>query len=551
MPRINLPKLCLGTVQLGLPYGINNSRGKPTSAETAQILNYAIKNGIGAFDTSPGYGESEKILGNHLKDRQDIIFISKVPPINWQNKSSLILRIIDVALEETLKDLHLKKLPVYLFYSLADAINREMLTLQHLRQLKKQGLIGQIGVSVYEPFEALGALKIEDLEVIQIPTNLIDKRFIKNGFLSKAAKAKKTVLVRSVFLQGLFFKKTLPAHLSAFKPYQNKIRKICTDHKIKVNELALRYALSLKGVTSVLIGLESSEQIKENVAVASRGPLDKTVLNKINKMGSAPEEIINPSLWRKLKNSLLSSSRQNSPSFLKSIYEKIIGFSPEAIFIFSAHTKEILLPHNQKQYRSTDFDDQDHYGSLGGRDRVVAASALARVFPQAKLITTSRRLYPDPQLPSHAQVAAQELIDEGINHDRIVKEENSFNSVSQVSAMLQLALENKWTKVIVISSDYQIPRLKAIYHHLEKLPGLSSKVIENFYRFSSENQGIAFVSADKILNPDPYLRNFSSSSHHRSIAYQKRLAAEKKGLDDILKGRYQIRNMFGKEKIEP
>lgn len=292
-----LPQLCLGTAQLGMPYGINNTQGRPTPNQVGDILSYALKSGVFAFDTSPGYGESEKILGHHLKGRQDIIFISKVPPVNWQNKSSLVLRIVDVALEETLKDLRLKKLPVYLFYSLADAINRKMLTLRHLRQLKKRGLIGQIGVSVYEPFEALEALKIKDLEMIQIPTNLIDQRFIKNGFLSKAAKAKKTVLVRSIFLQGLFFKKTVPAHLNAFKPYREKIKKICLEHNLSVNELALRYVLNLKGVSSALIGSESLKQIKENIAVANRRPLDKKVIRAINKIGSAPVKIIDPRQW--------------------------------------------------------------------------------------------------------------------------------------------------------------------------------------------------------------------------------------------------------------
>lgn len=548
---MKLSKLCLGTVQLGMPYGINNAKGQPSPAEATKILRYAIKEGVFVFDTAPGYGDSEKILGQNLHLlKNKLVFISKVPSLDWKNKEK-ITEAINAVLEKTLHNLKIKKIPFYLFHRFNDLVSHKNFALHHLIKLKKRGLIETIGVSVYTPQEATASLKIKGVQAVQIPTNLIDKRFIESGFLDEARKKKVTVLVRSVFLQGLFFKKKIPTYLNAFKPYQKKIIKICADHKISINELALRYVLSLKGVASVLIGLENLEQLKENVTVAKRGPLDKITLTEINKMGSAPEKIINPRLWRKLENSLPSSSRQNGRPFPKNVYKKTIGFSPEAIFIFSAHTKEILLPNNQKQYSSTDFDDQDHCGSLGGKDRVMAAGALARAFPEAKLVTTSHRLYPDPQLPSHAQVVAQELINEGINPNRIVKEEISFNSVSQVSAMLQLALENKWIKVVVVSSDYQIPRLKAIYHHLEKLSGLDPKVIENFYRFFSENQGIAFVSADKILNPEPRLRKFSSSPHHHSIAYQKRLAAEKKGLEDILKGRYQIRNMFGKEKIKP
>ena len=55
-------KLVLGMVQLGLNYGINNRRGKPSKGESFSILDRAFEGGIRIFDTAAAYGNAEEIL---------------------------------------------------------------------------------------------------------------------------------------------------------------------------------------------------------------------------------------------------------------------------------------------------------------------------------------------------------------------------------------------------------------------------------------------------------------------------------------------------------
>ena len=52
-------KFVLGTVQLGINYGITNKTGKPTEKQSIKIIKYAIENNINTFDTANEYGESE------------------------------------------------------------------------------------------------------------------------------------------------------------------------------------------------------------------------------------------------------------------------------------------------------------------------------------------------------------------------------------------------------------------------------------------------------------------------------------------------------------
>ena len=59
---MKLSKLCLGTAQLGMNYGINNETGKPDFSESEKIINTALKGEINLFDTAPEYGNSEDSL---------------------------------------------------------------------------------------------------------------------------------------------------------------------------------------------------------------------------------------------------------------------------------------------------------------------------------------------------------------------------------------------------------------------------------------------------------------------------------------------------------
>lgn len=63
----SVSKMTLGTVQLGLNYGIANTHGQPDEKKSNDMLLSAIENGITSFDTARGYGTSEDVLGNFFR----------------------------------------------------------------------------------------------------------------------------------------------------------------------------------------------------------------------------------------------------------------------------------------------------------------------------------------------------------------------------------------------------------------------------------------------------------------------------------------------------
>ena len=69
---MNLSKIALGTAQLGLNYGINNSSGKPSHQEIESILNFALSQGIDTLDTAIAYGDSETVLASVSQQLFDV-----------------------------------------------------------------------------------------------------------------------------------------------------------------------------------------------------------------------------------------------------------------------------------------------------------------------------------------------------------------------------------------------------------------------------------------------------------------------------------------------
>ncbi len=69
--NVKISKMTLGTVQLGLSYGVNNIAGMPTKERSFAILDAAYEGGVTVLDTSDDYGKSEEVIGDYLRENPD------------------------------------------------------------------------------------------------------------------------------------------------------------------------------------------------------------------------------------------------------------------------------------------------------------------------------------------------------------------------------------------------------------------------------------------------------------------------------------------------
>ena len=286
-------KLILGTVQFGLNYGINNIVGKPSKKNIKSILDSAYNNGIQLLDTAEAYGDSQNKIGeNHNNSTNKFNVITKFS----SNAEGFSLNIIE-RVHNNLKILDVDKLYCYMFHSFDDFENHFENYRKELRLLKKNGIIDNIGVSVYTNNELESVLKFDEISLVQLPFNLLDNDNKRGDILKKAKVKGIEIHTRSVFLQGLFFKKIseLGDKIKPLEPYLRSLNDLC-DKDYKINDLALNYVCNKKNIDRVLIGVDNVFQLKANI-VSEKRNIQKEIFKKIEAIDVKEIELLNPSNW--------------------------------------------------------------------------------------------------------------------------------------------------------------------------------------------------------------------------------------------------------------
>ncbi|MCK5023201.1 MAG: aldo/keto reductase [Candidatus Aenigmarchaeota archaeon] len=291
-------RLVLGTAQLGLPYGIANKTGQPDQAVATAIIREAWNQGIREFDTAQGYGTSEKVLGKALYEldiSNEAKIITKFDPNLDHLNASDMSRALDESLD---------RLGVQSFYGIM-LHREEMLSLwdkglgKILHDFVLSGGVKKIGVSVYLPDKAIKALKTEGIDMVQLPTNILDRRFENSGVFQLVDEKRKTIYIRSVFLQGLILmnSREIPEKMASTKPVIEKIESLSDQFGLSRQEIALGYIKSEMPNAHVIFGAETPSQVRENMT-AWQKEIPESLCNRIKTLfANVNERILNPVLW--------------------------------------------------------------------------------------------------------------------------------------------------------------------------------------------------------------------------------------------------------------
>ncbi len=285
-------KIILGTAQFGLNYGINNTNGQIPNNEIFKILDFAFKNNIKILDTSPVYGNSEKQIGKYLEKNPDKDFkiITKISNT-------------EISLEDQLKDslgnLKIKKVETILFHSL-DLFKKFENELPFFIKFHKGKYFNQLGVSVYGNNQVNSVLEDGRIDRVQLPFNMLDNSNIREKIILRLKSDGKNIDVRSVFLQGLFFKPVhkLPKNLMTLKKYLSFLRKLSDESNYSIEGLSLNYVLSKSYIDHLIIGIDSLKQLKLNIEKINEGISDE-VISRIDSIQVKKAEMLNPNLWTK------------------------------------------------------------------------------------------------------------------------------------------------------------------------------------------------------------------------------------------------------------
>lgn len=294
-----IDRLVLGTAQLGMNYGIANRTGQPDFNTAESIVRMAWESGIREFDTAQAYGESEKILAHCLSRlgiTNEVSIISKThPSIDHLDSTKM-----QMGVKTSLSNFNRNYLNGYLLHKeeLLDQWDKGLGELL-VNLVEKEGLVKNIGVSVYSPERAIQALKTDHVSIVQLPSNILDRRFENVDVFELADRLQKTVYVRSVFLQGLIVMglEDIPLRMQFATPVLKKLETFAQEIGISKHALALEFAKQAYPNAKIVIGVETCEQLKSSVDKWQR-KLSANIVKQAQKIFKCVDELIlNPSSW--------------------------------------------------------------------------------------------------------------------------------------------------------------------------------------------------------------------------------------------------------------
>lgn len=268
----NLKMSALGMGAMRLP--VKGQGDTPIDEEaTGRMVSYAMEHGVNYFDTAWGYhdGQSEIVMGKLLKEypRESFYLASKFPGYDLSNMGK-----VEEIFEEQLKKCQVDYFDFYLFHNVCEMnidayLDEKYGIFEYLLKQKKAGRIRHLGFSAHGSYEIMKRFLDaygSEMEFGQIQLNYLDWKF--QDAESKAGLLKEyglPVWVMEPLRGGKL------AELSAEDA--ERLRKLRPDEKAPA--WAFRFLQSIPGVTVVLSGMSSLEQMKENIETfATEKPLN-------------------------------------------------------------------------------------------------------------------------------------------------------------------------------------------------------------------------------------------------------------------------------------
>lgn len=300
---LKVSRVGLGTAVFGLEhYGIPTPGEDAVDATKAiATLRAAADGGVNFFDTAPGYGPGEEILGEALANYPDCILATKMalPESLGSMPSHDVLKMVNSSLDKSRRALRREVLDVVQIHNATlQSLGRGPF-LEALEQAQENGTVRYLGASVYGAGTALAAIRSGRIQVLQLAVSVLDQRMCVQ-VLPEAERAGVGVLTRSALLKGALTKRArwLPESL---RPVAEASARVVAGLNTTWDELpaiAVRFCLSLRAAPTVLVGVRGAEELREALRAEASGPLPVDLLEIARSLALNDEQLLNPSFWR-------------------------------------------------------------------------------------------------------------------------------------------------------------------------------------------------------------------------------------------------------------
>lgn len=291
--------LLLGTVQLGVAYGAANAGGLPDATRVGEVLAAARSERITHLDTARGYGSSEERIGAALRRglSEHVGVVTKIAPLRDGQGADAA----HASVEASLRALGTDRVAALLVHRAADWHRPGVAEV--LDRLRSEGTAALVGASLATPAELVALLEDPRCGYVQLPFNLLDRRWLADE-VQRALEARPDVVVtvRSVFLQGLLSAAgarwpALPG-VDAAAVLAGVDEAVAALGRRSRADLCVAYALAHPWVTSVVVGAEHPDQVRDTAALVRAAPLSPREVDVVHaRVEPGPPELVDPSVW--------------------------------------------------------------------------------------------------------------------------------------------------------------------------------------------------------------------------------------------------------------
>jgi aryl-alcohol dehydrogenase-like predicted oxidoreductase len=301
----------LGTAVSVLGYGMWGLAGwKDTDdSEVERALDESVAAGVTFFDTAFAYGDgrSEAILGKLVKRHPEasLFTASKLPPKNrtWPANAASSLDdcyppdYIREYTQRTITNLGLPRVDLMQFHVWNDAWASDVRWQRAMSDLKSEGLIGRVGISLnrWEPWNGLAAIRTGVIDAVQVVYNIFDQA-PEDELFPLCRERGVAVIARVPFDEGSLagqlsrdrvfpegdFRRSYfsPENTAATMDRIEKLEKVLPAG-MTLPEMALRFVISNPDVTTVIPGMRRTQSVRGNVAAEKAGALDPALMTEL------------------------------------------------------------------------------------------------------------------------------------------------------------------------------------------------------------------------------------------------------------------------------
>jgi aryl-alcohol dehydrogenase-like predicted oxidoreductase len=277
--------------------------------ESMRSLQRAAELGCNFFDTAWAYGSghSEQLLGALVRANPDerLYVATKMPPKNriWPSRREFTLDdcfppdYIEDYVHRSLNNLGVGSIDLIQFHTWEDAWADDDRWVKRLDELRSQGLVKAVGISLnrWEPWNGVNTVRRGLVDAVQVIYNIFDQA-PEDELFPACQEMDVAVIARVPFDEGTLTGKLtrdskwpendwrstyfVPENLIPSVEHSDALKPLVPEG-MTMAEMALRFILNNQTVSTIIPGMRKLHHVEQNLAASDAGPLPAELHEKL------------------------------------------------------------------------------------------------------------------------------------------------------------------------------------------------------------------------------------------------------------------------------